>query len=593
MNFYSDESEWKYLFRNAIDWDTIIPLYYTKFPTEDGFNNKEEVIDFLEELVTSTGDWTGNSLAPRARELDETGAGKVENGVTIPSAPLQKTYDEATELQFFGLTADPEYGGLGVPVATGMVSFTQVNRACVSTATQMGFFTSIIDMIERFCEKEDCERLIPQIISGKLSGSMCLTEPGAGSDVGSLKTTAEKMDNGLYKLNGAKLFISNGGGGLGFALARIKGAPEGLNGISLFLVEQHRDDVEGLNYTVTKTEEKMGLHGSFTCEVVYENSVAKLIGKEHQGFRYMLHLMNEARIGVGLQALGGIEASLAYARQYAEQRVQFGKPITELPLFKRNLEDWETERDAIRCLMVDTLNFYDIYQKLDLKKRHGGELTDQEENLFKEAMKWTRRRTPLVKYYGSESFTYLSQCGIQALGGYGFIKEYDAERFHRDSFAPLLYEGTSQIQALMAMKDLMKVVTRSPGKFFQSIAGGHPLSNLFTKETEFEREFHGLQYDFKKKLSFLIVKCLKPEADLGNFNEVSKFFNAKNYLTEENFNKLMTHAETICQGLSYLETLRVLSQHATKDKERGDLFFRYLTLVKPRFEAIFTDWKIR
>jgi alkylation response protein AidB-like acyl-CoA dehydrogenase len=592
MNYYSDESEWKWLFKNAIDWDKIIPLYYPSFPTEDGFNNQQEVVDFIEELITATGEWTGNAVTQRARRLDEEGAGKVVDGVTIPGEALSEFYAEAQELQAIGISAPTEYGGLGAPAIANLMTFTQINRACVSSATQIGFYTSMIDMIERFCEPEDRDRLIPKIVAGEISGSMCLTEPGAGSDVGSVKTMATPNDDGTYNLTGNKIFITNGGGGLGFALGRIKGAPEGLSGISLFLVEQFIGEGENrkMNYRIAKNEEKMGLHGSFTCEVVYENSVAKLIGKENQGFRYMLHLMNEARIAVGLQCLGGIEGSLKYARDYAAERSQFGRNLMDLPLYARNMRDWETERDAFRALMVDTISYFDQYAKIDMMKRHGKELTPEMESQFKEAVKWVRRRTPLVKMYGAETFTTLSQRGIQALGGYGFILEYDANRFHRDSFATLLYEGTTQIQSLMAMKDLMKFIMRNPTKFFTGLVNANPIANFFGATNEHESEFISTQYEFKRNFVKLLVKTLKPDANIADPTEAKKFFNAKEWLKEENIEKLMVHAETITYALSYIETLRVLTKHASQDSSRSELRKRYAKLVAPRFAAIYEDW---
>ncbi len=591
MNYYSDESEWKWLFHNAVDWDSIIPLYYPSFPTEDGFNSKEEVIQFLEELVTATGDWTAGAVTERARRLDEEGAGTLEDGWTKPGAALTELYNEAKELQVFGISAPVEFGGMGAPHITSLFSFTQLNRACVSSATQIGFYTSIIDMVERFCDAEDKARLLPKLISGEMSGSMCLTEPGAGSDVGSVKTVAELQEDGSYLLTGSKIFITNGGGGMGFVLARIKGAPEGLNGISLFLCEQ---DIDGKqNYRIAKNEHKLGLHGSFTCEVVYEKSKAKLVGKEHQGFRLMLHLMNEARIAVGLQSIGGIEATLHYARKYAEERSQFGKNLLELPLYARNLNDWETERDGFRALMVDTISYFDQYQKLDMKKRHGGELTAEETKKFNKAKKWVRRRTPLVKAYGAETFTHLSQRGIQALGGYGFIEEYDAARFHRDSFAPLLYEGTTQIQALMAMKDLMKFVMRNPTKYFTALVNANPIANFFGASSECESRFNDTQYEFKKNFVKLLIRTLRPGTDTENPKELRKFFNAKEWLKEENVMKLMVHAETIMYALSYIEVLRVLMKHSNMDDSRSDLFNRYYRLVRPRFAAIYEDWSLR
>ena len=301
----------------------------------------------------------------------------------------------------------------------------------------------------------------------------------------------------------------------------------------------------------------MGLHGSFTTLVVYENTEGVLVGKEGEGFKLMLHLMNEARIAVGFQALGVMEASLAYARKYAEERIQFGKPIAQLPLLARNMEDYEVERDAIRALLVDTASHYDIFQKLDMKKRKTGDLTAEEKCMYDDAVLWTRKRTPLVKYYACEAATNLSQRGIQILGGYGFIKEYPQERYHRDSFGPLLYEGTSQIQALMALKDVVKYAIKDPSKFFTNIIDKHPASEFLGKGNEWSRQYKSAHYRFKKKMMGLLIGCLNPGA--------SKLLDFKAWADPENVNDLMIHAETLTQALSYMETLRVLCDHANKD----------------------------
>lgn len=593
MNFYTDSTEWSYLLKNAIDWDTIIPLYYPTFPTEDGFKTREEVISFYEEILNSTGDWTANVVAPRARKLDEEGSGKVVNGHVETNPCLIELYKEAKNLEIFSLGVSKEFGGLGLPIIVPMLAFTQISRACLSSATQLGFYTTILDMIERFGDQATKEKFMPMILKGEISGSMCLTEPGAGSDVGSLRTSAVKLENGNYLLNGAKIFITNAGGGLGFVLARIKGAPEGLEGISLFFAEEwlHVGGEKKENYKITKIEEKMGLHGSMTCEVLYENTQAILVGKEHEGFKVMLHLMNEARLGVGIQALGGMEASLHQMRSYAETRTQFKRPLTELPLYKRNLEDYECERDAFRALIVDTMSHYEVYQYMDSKERHTGDLSDSDKKLFKRAKRIVRQRTPIVKAYGAETFTLFSQRAIQGLGGYGFMKEYDAERFHRDSFAPLLYEGTTQIQALMAMKDLVKTVMKNPQKYFGVLLYTSSLGSLFTGKDEFEKKMFELKYEFKKNLAWLLLKCLRPSLEKGN--GIEKLFKIKSWQEPKGIENLMTHAETLHQALSYLETLKVLSRHARKDEARGDLFYRYCRLVQPRLAGVYTDWKLR
>ena len=590
MNFYTDSKEWSYLLKNAVDWKTILPLYYSSYPTEDGFNNQEELIAFYEELVTNTGDWAANSVAPRAIKLDNQGSGKIVDGHVEISEALKELYTEAKNLDIFGIAVPKEFGGLGVPLVVSMVSFTQLNRACISSATQIGFYTSIADMIERFCEQPDREKFIPEIVKGNISGSMCLTEPGAGSDVGSLRTSATKQADGSYLLNGSKIFITNGGGGLGFVLARIKGAPEGLAGISLFLAEEKIDGKS--NYKIAKIEEKLGLHGSMTCEVVYENTKAKLVGKENEGFSLMLHLMNESRLAVGLQTLGGMEASIHYMKSYAETRTQFGRPLIELPLYKRNLNDYETERDAFRALMMDTLSHYEIYQRLDMKERHTNDLTDDEKKIFKRAKKVVRKRTPLVKAYGAETFTLLSQRAIQGLGGYGYMKEYEAERYHRDSFGPLLYEGTTQIQALMAMKDLLKVVMKNPQKYFGGLIYTQTLGSLLSTKNKFDKELYELKFEFKKNLAKLMVKSLKPQLDKDNkLSSLEKLFDMEAWQDQKGIESLMQHAETLSQAMAYIETLSVLCKHASKDTERGELFYKYQRLVTPRLAGIYSDWK--
>ncbi|MBT3584521.1 MAG: acyl-CoA/acyl-ACP dehydrogenase [Halobacteriovoraceae bacterium] len=587
MNYFSDESEWKWLFRNGLDWDKILPLYYPSYPTEDGLESKEEVIDFLEELMGALGDWASGSVAERAEKFDLEGPGTVENGRQVPNQHLKDLIREGTELSVFGLPLPREYGGMQAPATLYLLMLGQVARSCLSSTSAIAFFTSMGEMIMRYCDKETQERLMPKVIAGEISGSMNLTEPGCGSDLGMIKTSAALQDDGTYLLNGSKCFITNGGGGIAFVLAKVKGDPDDLSGISMFFMEQDPEGSDGTpNFNVSKNESKFGMHGSYTTEVIYENSVAKMVGEQGQGFKYMLHLMNEARIATGMQALGGIEGCLAYARKYAEERVQFGKPIAELPLFKRNLEDWETERDALRAMLVDSASHFDIYLALDHKKSSTNDLSKEEEALLKEALLWSRKRTPLIKYYACEAYTTLSQKAIQALGGYGYMNEYPVGRYHRDSFGPLLYEGTSQIQALMALKDMIKYAIKDPKRFAGSIFAKHPTSAFLNGENEWSKAFKSTHYRFKKKMVKLFFSALKPD-------QASKMLDFKNWQREDNVNDLMEHAETLCQGLAYMETLRVLCEHSNKDAQRKGLFMRYHQLVKPRLEAIYCDWDLR
>lgn len=594
-NFYQDSPEWQYLFKNAIDWDRILPLYIKEYPTAEGFQNQEEVIAFYEELLANVGKWSADTLFPRARELDRVGGGKLKPDGSIEiSETLQKTYREATEMGLHGLAMPPEQGGLGIPVAAALVGLELISRACVATSSQIAFFSSIADMIERFCPKEMQDKFIPKIIAGEISGSMCLTEPDCGSDLSAIRTTAEKQPDGTYKLNGTKRFITNAGGGLALILARVKGAPAGLEGLSLFFAEEWLGEKH--NYVITKIEEKMGMHGSPTCEVVYDDTIAHLVGGEGDGFKHMLHLMNEARISVGLQGLGGVEQALQVARDYCENRKAFGKPVTELPLMKRNFRDWETERDAIRALLVDTVSWFDIFQRLDLKKRHAHELTAEETSLFSKAKAITRLRTPLVKFYGAEAYATISVKAIQAHGGYGFIQEYEAERIHRDCFGVLLYEGTSQIQSLMAMKDFVKGMITNPARFVQDLVTGHPIGSIL-EDNEYTRSITSVRHEFRKAAAVLVMRCFRP--DLGasekslaeTLGQVRSVFRKEYWQEANRFDRLMEHAETLCAALSYVETLRVLAKHAEKASSRGELYNRYLKLVTPRLQSIYLEWR--
>ena len=586
MSYYDSESDWSWLFHNALDWSSLTPLFYPSFPTEDGLESKAEVIQFQEELLRTISKWSSTSIKEKAAKLDKLGAGTISNGKTIPGIELTEIYKEAKDLDLFSLPLPRKYGGMDLPQSPHFIGLTFLARACVSTSTQLAFFSAIGDMLARFGNKEVKERLIPKIASGEISGSMCLTEPGCGSDVGALKTTATPCDDDFYLLNGSKCFITNGGGGLGLVLARIKGDPEGTEGISMFLTEQKHEKKEGLNFIVTKNENKMGMHGSFTTEIVYEDTVATLVGERCMGFKYMLHLMNGARIGVAFQSLGILESAIKDAQDYAKERIQFGKPINELPLMKRNLDDFEIELKAIRALLVDTASYFDIYQRLELKMLETGHLTDVEKEIFDSANMWTRKRTPLVKYYACEATTYLSGKAIQVLGGYGYMEEYNIERYHRDSFGPLLYEGTSQIQALMALKDLMKFIIKDPGTYFSHLFFGgiiSPLERL--PQHKAVEDFSSLGRKLKRKITKLIYRTLRPKG--------MDFFKASKWTEEEKVERLMIHAETICEGLSYLETLRVLAKHASMDEDRNKLYFDYKVLVLPRLTRIYHDWELR
>lgn len=577
-------SEWLWLFEHALKWEEILAVY----PKDVNLKNTQEAQVYFKEVLEAVGQWCQDKIAPRALALDQQGAGIVKDGKTYANPLLEELYKEAVELNFFSLVTGREFGGLNLPIALNMIAFSFIGRACLASSSQLNFFPSMIDMLERFCDKEDAQRLIPKIIKGEISGSMGLTEASAGSDIGSLTTMAKRLPDGTFSLSGNKIFISNGGGGFSFVLARTEGAADGIKGISLFLVEQFLEDKQGLdqklNYQVIKDEKKMGMKGSFTCQVVFENSVGKLVGEENKGLLLMFHLMNMSRIGAGAQALGIMEASLDYVKKYAIDRKQFGVSLLELPLYKRNFNQWSVECDAYRALLVDSLNSFTVYHGLDLKKRKSGTLTKDEQKILDEALVTVRLRTPLVKYYGTEIAVEISKKSIQALGGHGIMLDHAVERLHRDSFGPLLYEGTSQIQALMVFKDLMKNIIKHPGDYFGPLfTGPTAMVSLVGQDTHL-REYLKLDRQFKRQLAKLFLKTMRPD-------ELLKIFEKDMWLEQSRIDKFTIHAESICQSLAYLETLKVLADHARLQNSRSKLMYDYLKIIHPRLMAIFDDWR--
>jgi len=593
MDSFKDSDKWKFLIDNFVPWEKIIPLYLNDFPTDSGIKSPEEMKETVWEILTIISKWSKEKIEPRAKEFDKKGPGTLRDGATIPNKLLSDLFKEANELGFHSISINPIYGGMGLPVIAYLLAFEQVARGCLSSSSQLTFFWPIADMIERFGNYEQKEKYIPKLTSGEWSGSMCITEPQAGSDVGAISTIAKKVDDQTFVLNGGKIFITNGGADLALVLARTEKSEEGLKGLSLFLVERtvKKNGEKINNFEVIKIEEKMAQKGCFTCQVVYENTIGHLLGEENKGFTYMLHLMNESRIGCGLQGLAGIESCLEYTREYASTRVQFGRALIDIPLFKRNFSQWETERDALRVLIVDTISHFDIFQKLDLKKKHTGDLNKDEEKLLNESLKLVRKRTPLIKYYGAEAFCEISKKCIQALGGHGFIKDHFVERFHRESFGPLLYEGTSQIQALMSVKDLLKTIGKKPQVIFSSVVKGHPTLNFLGDNSSLKRHFNKVNYELKKNIGVLILKVLNPLTKDKSFKNVLNLFDKEAWYEQSNLDELMCHAETICQSFIYQETFRALVKYGELGSEQEKLYYDYYKLVGPRLRAIYEDWK--
>jgi len=430
LNFYLDNDDLLFHTKEMINWTPIIELREKIGSGESIYDSVEEAmelyIDMLEEPI---GDIAANRIAPRAEEVDKEGC-KLVNGEVILAEGTQKNLNALCEAELMGITLSTEYEGLNFPVTFYTAATEIISRA---DASLMNFFglQGIAETIELFATDEIKDKYLPRLATGELTGAMVLTEPDAGSDLGAIQTRAIlDSETGEWRITGTKRFITNGCGDILLVLARSEDPEKssGGRGLSLFLVEK-TDAVK-----VRRIEEKMGIHGSPTCELYFDNAPAILIGQRRRGLtRYVNWLMNAARLAVAAQSLGICEAALREAEIYAEEREQFGKKISQFPAVAEMLANIKVNTQAVRTLVYATSQMVDLAS--DNKK--SSRLADV--------------LTPIVKYYATEKCIEVVDDSLQIHGGNGYMKDYPIERLYRDARITNIYEGTSQIQVDWAM----------------------------------------------------------------------------------------------------------------------------------------------
>jgi hypothetical protein len=379
------------------------------------------------------------------------------------------------KLRGAGLVSLPlgsEYGGYGLPILVNAGYLEMIARADASLMTIVGLQAGVAGDIEHYGTDELKQRYLPRFASGELQGCMDLTEPQAGSDLGAIATRVTEED-GRFFLDGGKIFITNGGADVHLVLARdgatydqSKGTTNGLN---LMLCPVVLPDGRHNAVRVARVETKMGIHGSPTCAIEFDRAEAFLLGERGNGFRAMLELMNNARLGVAAQAIGIAHAAFRRARLYAAERVQFGAPIITQPLVKSLLTQSAVEIQSARALLYRTCALVDLADSLQRYLESGrddageGRVELQEE--LERSIQLIRFFTPLCKYYATEAANQVTRRGIQVHGGIGYMAESPAGHFHSDSIITTIYEGTSEIQASFALREMSK------GALFTALEG--------------------------------------------------------------------------------------------------------------------------
>ncbi|HEX6737556.1 MAG TPA: acyl-CoA dehydrogenase family protein, partial [Vicinamibacteria bacterium] len=460
MNYFTDNVDLQFHFREGVDWAGFVPGWEDGFTAADGPRSLEEARELYAAGLGEAGEFLAREVAPTAREIDEQGVAFREGQVVHPPA-LLRNIEGMKRLGLMGISLPREVGGLNFPLTAGAMFMEGLSRACTNTLLLYAFYQGPAAQVLRFGDEDQIERWVKPLAAGTISGAVAMTEPDAGSDVGNIQTAAAP-DGAGWRIEGRKQFITNGCGDVCLVLARSEPGSKGLEGLSMFVVPRRQGGAD--NYRVARPERKQVIRGSATCELSFDGARGELLGPRGAGFSQILSFMNEARLAVAIQGLGIAEAALRAARAYAGRRVQMGKAIARHELVADLLLDMEAEVAALRALVYRCTALQD---RLLAAERKPGAVPARQVEAWKRAL---RERTPLVKWLGSERTLWVARSAVQVHGGYGVVQEYDVERHYRDALILPIYEGTSQIQALMSLKDQIKWSLARPW----SLLGGSP-----------------------------------------------------------------------------------------------------------------------
>lgn len=448
-NYYSDRKEIKFELENSPLMQRIVELKERSYEDKDQYDEAPQdfadAMDNYERVLDVVGDITANVIAPNAEDVDAEGP-HCENGRVRYASKTYENLGSMVQAGMNGMTMPRRYGGLNLPVTV----YTAANEI-VSTG-DAGFenIWSLQDCIETlFCfgSEEQRQKYIPRVCAGETM-SMDLTEPDAGSDLQSvmLKATYDE-ENQCWRLNGSKRFITNGDSDIHLVLARSEAGTRDGRGLSMFIYDKRDGGVD-----VRRIENKLGIHGSPTCELVYKNAKCEICGDRKLGLiKYVMSLMNGARLGIAAQSVGLSQAAYDEAVAYARDRKQFGRAIIEFPAVAEMISNIKAKLDAGRALLYQTARYVDIYKALEDIARER-KLTPEERAEMKKFSKLADAFTPLAKGMNSE---YANQNGydcIQVHGGSGFMLEYACQRIYRDARITSIYEGTTQLQTVAAIR---------------------------------------------------------------------------------------------------------------------------------------------
>ena len=446
-NYYSDHPEIEFHLNHPL-MKRVVDLKERNYAEKDQFEdapvNYEDAIENYKRLLDITGDVAANIIEPNSEDVDLEGP-HLENGRMIYASKTFENIDATRKAGLWGLSMPRRYGGLNLPNAIFSMA-SEIIAAADAGFQNIWSLQSCIDTLYEFGSEEQRQKYIPRICAGETM-SMDLTEPDAGSDLQRVMLKATQDEDGTWRLNGVKRFITNGDSDIHLVLARSEEGTKDGRGLSMFIYDKRDGGV-----TVRHIEHKLGIHGSPTCELVYKNAKAELCGNTRLGLiKYVMALMNGARLGIAAQSVGVEQEAYNEGLAYAKERAQFGEKIINFPAVYDMLSRMKAKLDAGRSLLYCCARYVDIYKALEDIARDT-KLTPEERQEMKKYTRLADAFTPLAKGMNSEYANQNAYDAISIHGGSGFIMEYKCQRLFRDARIFSIYEGTTQLQVVAAIR---------------------------------------------------------------------------------------------------------------------------------------------
>ncbi|MBN8688758.1 MAG: acyl-CoA dehydrogenase family protein [Chitinophagales bacterium] len=516
-NFYTDTAELKFHLTHPL-MQKIVALKERNFTEHERFDyapvDFEDAMDSYDKVLEIVGDISANTVAPNAESVDAEGPQLIDGHVQY-AAGTQKNLDAIIKAGLMGITLPRKYDGLNFPIVPYIMAADMVSRADAGFVNIWGL-QDCAETIHEFADEEQQQRYLPRIAAGE-TAAMDLTEPDAGSDLQAVQLKATLVD-GKWILNGVKRFITNGDGNISLVLARSEEGTADGRGLSMFIYDRNSNAV-----TVRRIEHKLGIIGSPTCELVFKNAPAELVGQRKFGLiKYVMALMNGARLGIAAQSVGIADAAWREAVSYAKERVQFGSSISKFPAVYEMISRMKAKVDAIRTLLYETARFVDVYKAYEHISKERS-LLPEEKTEMKAYQKLADIFTPLSKGLSSEICNQVAYDALQIHGGSGFMKDYPIERIYRDARITSIYEGTTQLQVVAAVRGVT--------------TGGYLAQIKAYAETEVKPELLGYR-GYISEMAFEYEEAVKAVLEVGN-NEYTDFHARR--LVEMAGNIIMSH----------------------------------------------------